>query len=178
MTDAVETDELTGSIFDADIDVDEIPDNPNHLPEGVYTCRISNTKLKLTANKDKVGLTIWYQISEGDYSGAFPFTEWLWCPRKQKDSNGDPIPFTVEEIRANSKLKKRYEAFGIAADEFAAIKPKDLIGLYVQVQTKNRTQKSESGDQERINVYAVSPVSDEVTGSEEGLGVFDPKDTI
>lgn len=174
MSDAVETEEITGSIFDDDIDVDEIPDNPNHLPEDVYTCRIANAVLKLTAKKDKVGLTISYQISEGDYSSSFPFTEWLWCPRKRKDENGEVIPFTVEETRANSKLKKRYESFGIGADEFKTTKPKDLIGIYVKVRTKNRTQD----DNERINVVQVLPVDDDVQGSAEGMDVFSPKDDI
>jgi len=174
MSDAVETGEITGSIFDDDIEVDEIPDNPNHLPEDVYTCRISNAKLKLTANKDKVGLTIWYQITEGDYASSFPFTEWLWCPRRKKDEKGNPVPYTVEETRANSKLKKRYEAFGIPADEFRTTRPENLIGLYVKVKTKNRQQD----DQERINVSMIMPVDGGTEGSDEGMDVFSPKDDI
>lgn len=176
MSDAVETEEITGSIFDDDIDVDEIPDNPNHLPEDVYTCRVTNAVMKLTKNKDKVGLTVTYQITQGPYSSAFPFTEWLHCPRRQKDEDGNPIPFTVEETRANSRLKKRYEALGIPADEFAKTQPKDLVGLYVKVKTRNQTQD----DMERINVRMVMPVDDgeDVEGSDEGASVFDPKDTI
>jgi hypothetical protein len=174
MTDVTETEEITGSIFDDEIDVDEIPDNPNHLPEDVYTCRISNAVLKPTAKKDKIGLTISYQISEGDYASSFPFTEWLWCPRRQRDEAGELIPFTVEETRANSKLKKRYTAFGIGADEFKTTGPKDLIGLYVKVRTKNVTQD----DNERIKVVQVLPVGDDEPGSDEGMDVFSPKDDI
>lgn len=142
---------LDESIFDDDIDVDAIPDNPNHLPEDTYLCRITKAVLKLTAKKDKIGLTLTYQITEGKYAVMFPFTEWLWCPRKPKDAGPD-FEWSPEEIRANSRLKKHFEAAGFGADEYRKTKPSELIGKYILVRTKN---KKDSDDMERVNVAGV-----------------------
>src|SRR5690349_19354591 len=107
MSDMVETEELDDNIFGGSIDIDEIPDNPNHLPEGTYTCRITKAVLKKTNAGDKVGLTLTYQIQDGEYKTMFPFTEWLWVPTSP---SGDDGTWTFEETRAQSRLKKRYEA--------------------------------------------------------------------
>jgi hypothetical protein len=158
---------LDESIFDDDIDVDEIPDNPNHLPEDTYTCRIIKADLKPTKNGDKIGLTLNYQITEGPYSTAFPITEWLWCPRKPRKEDGSvdkDYEWTPEETRANSRLKKHFLAAGYGIDEVRKTKPSELIGKYIKVRTKNKTDDS---GMERVNVAGVLAVS-----SGDGLDEF------
>lgn len=165
MSDDTATEELTGSIFDDDIDVDDIPDNPNHLPEDTYICRVAKAVLKPTANKDKIGLTISYQIIEGPYRTMFPFTEWLHVPRKSEIETEED---KVKAARNNAKLKQRYIAFGIPADEFKSTTPQDLLNREVMVKTQNKKQDG----QERINVRSVEAVSEEIRGSDEGMDVF------
>jgi len=165
MTDAVETSELDDSIFGDDVDIDDIPDNPNHLPEDIYVCRISKAVMKPTNAGDKVGLTLTYQIIEGPYSSSFPFTEWLWIPKVEKG-----VELTVEEIRANSRLKNHFISAGFGADEIRGKKPRDLIGKVLKVKTRNKMDKDKN---ERINISNVMAAEDgHVSGSDEGLDVF------
>lgn len=156
--------DLTGAIFGDDVDIDDIPDNPNHLPAGTYLCKIVDATLKLTRSKDKVGLTIKYQISEGEYSANWPFTEWLWVPRSKPEDR------TPEETRAFSRLKGHYKAYGFGADEMKKVSAKDLLGRMVLVTTKNRNENSSDEQIQIVNVQ--SP--DDYEGSDEGLAEFMP----
>lgn len=159
--------DLDGALFDDSLEIDEIPDNPNHLPDDVYTCQVMNAELKLTANKDKVGITLKYQIVDGPYSTAFPFTEWLWVPRAKKDpETGKLIPFTVDEQRANSRLKKHFIAAGFGADEMKGKGAKDFLGKFMKVRTRN---KKDNNGMDRPNVVDVMPINE---GSEEGMDIF------
>lgn len=162
--------ELTGSIFDDDVDLDEIPDNPNHLPADVYTCQITKAILK-KAKSGKIGLIITYQIKEGPYNSFWPFTEWLWAPRRA-EMLADDEKDRVSAMRANSTIKKRYVAFGIPADEMKKTEPKDLVGLMVRVQTFNKNEDDQDGNAvERIKIRNVMSAEDYV-GSDEGMDVF------
>lgn len=165
------TDEISGSIFDDDVDLDEIPDSANHLPADTYFCRVTKAILKKSERTGKIGLIISYQVSEGPYSTMFPITEWLWAPRG-KDIRSDDEKVRVDAIRANAKIKERYVAFGIPADEMKSAEPKDLIGAFVRVKTYNKDEKDQDGNQqERIKVQKVMP-AENVPGSDEGLDVF------
>lgn len=165
MSDTTETNEITGSIFDGalDINIDEIPDNPNHLPEDVYTCRVTKAVMALTKKKDKVGLTITYQITEGPFKTSFPFSEWLQVPRSSDIHTEDD---KVEAQRMLSKIKNRYIAMGIPADEMKDVQTQDLLNRLVKVRTKNKTQDGT----ERINISSVMAVDGE--GSESGFDLF------
>jgi len=158
--------DLEGTIFTDDVEIDEIPDNPNHLPEDTYTCQITEASMGLTNKKDKVGLTIKYQIVEGAYSTAFPFTEWIQVPVKAPGQE----EWTPEQIKMQSRIKKHYEAAGFGADEMKGIKPSMMIGRILKVTTKNK----KDGDFERINIFSVSPLDDTGVSSEETSGGASP----
>lgn len=154
-------------IFGDDVDIDDIPDNPNHLPEDTYICRITKAEMRPTKNNaQKIGLTITYQIDEGEYASAWPFTEWLEVVRKKvEDCNPD-------EKKAYSRMKKHFKAWGYPADSFKGVKPADLVGKYCKVRTRNKKDKDDPTI-ERINVTGVFLVDD---SSGESLNDFTEDD--
>lgn len=163
-------DNIMDAIFGGNIDLDEIPDDPNYLPEDVYTCRITKAVAKATANGDKVGLTITYQITEGEYSSAFPFTEWLQIPQIPRKKDGSLTrPLTVEEKKQFSRLKNHFTAYGFGADEILSVKPDALIGRYAKVKTSNKKQDDGTT---RISIRAVMSVDEGIEGSDDGMNVF------
>jgi hypothetical protein len=161
----VDSIDFNGALFDDDLEIDEVPDNPNFLPDDVYHCKVTEAILKPTSKKDKIGITLKYQIIAGDYSIAFPFTEWLWVPRKpHKD-----YEFTPEEKRANSRLKLHFAAAGYGADEMKKLGAKDFIGRELKVRTRN---KPDSNGMDRPSVVAVMPVDDGDSSSDANFSPF------
>lgn len=152
---------MNDDIFGADIDIDEIPDNPNYIPDDVYLARVTKSVMKPTNAKDKVGITISYQIIEGDYSSAFPINEWLQVPQIAKGEKP-----TVDDMRMLSKIKLRVISFGFGVDELKGLKPRDYIGREVKIKTVNR--KDKQSDEMRPNIHSTMPA----TGSAEGMDVF------
>lgn len=152
--------DANGSIFGDDVDMDEIPDDPNFVPEGVYLCTVTSAVLAKTSKGDKVGLTLKYQIVKGEYEFAFPFMEWLWVPKIARGAKALP-----EEVRAQSRMMKHFVAYGIPKDEHKTVKPADLVGKFVKVRTKNR--KGEN-DTTRINIVdVISADNDDVLTNDE-----------
>jgi hypothetical protein len=103
--------------------VDDIPDNPNELPNNTYKFRVISAVLKPTQPKQvngvmqapKTGITFKYQIVEGSWANFFPLSDWVRVP----DENCKP-----DEIdRMLSYLKMRLLAFGFTPDEIQDFGP-------------------------------------------------------
>jgi hypothetical protein len=166
MTDIDEEFDANAAIFGDDVDLDEIPDDPNYIPEGVYLCSITGAVLKKTAKGDKVGMTIKYQIIAGEYDSAFPFTEWLWVPRVKPGEKPTP-----EETRARSRMMNHFLAYGFPKDEHKTIQPSHLVDRQVKVQTRNKKQDDGTS---RINIVNVLSVDDDIlTSAEKASGNSD-----
>ncbi|MFE1914999.1 hypothetical protein [Streptomyces anandii] len=94
--------------FDS-VNVDDIPDNPNELPNNTYKFQVISAVLDKTKNGDKTGITFKYQIIEGPWSNFFPIVDWVRVP------DGNVKPDEVQ--RMLSYLKMRLLAFGFSIDE-------------------------------------------------------------
>lgn len=94
--------------FDS-VNVDDIPDNPNELPNNTYLFQVTSAELKPTKDGSKTGITFKYQIIEGAWSTFFPLVDWVRVP--DANCKADEIP------RMLSYLKMRLLAFGFTPDE-------------------------------------------------------------
>lgn len=92
------------------VDIDDVPDNPNELPNDTYKFEVISAKLGPTKDKSKTGITFKYQIIEGGWSTFFPISDWVQTPEEGKTAKDDAI-------RMLSALKMRLLAFGFESDE-------------------------------------------------------------
>lgn len=94
--------------FDS-VNVDDVPDNPNELPNNTYLFEVISAVLGPTKDKSKTGITFKYQIVEGAWSSFFPIVDWVRVP--DANCTADEIP------RMLSYLKMRLLAFGFSPEE-------------------------------------------------------------
>lgn len=163
--------EDTGSFFDAVDDLDDIPDDPFALPNNTYKVRITAANYGPTqGTKDqdvpKYGITVTYQIIEGEYSTFFPFTEWLHVPGENDDPNDPDEKVRSAVRRSHSSLKKHFLAYGFEQSELRNIKPENGLKkpgevpmlvdreVFVKVTTKldkNKRKQIQVQDQFRVD---------------------------
>lgn len=141
---------MSDSWFD-DVDIDDIPDNPNVLPNNTYKFRVISAKLGPTRDESKVGITFKYQIVEGAFSTFFPLIDWIQVP----DGNTK----REDKTRMLSYLKMRLLAWGFTTDEIKAFKPG------YELKTVNRVffgttfvQKGKNGNTDNIKVQKFDPI--------------------
>lgn len=99
-------------------DVDDIPDNPNELPNNTYKFQVISAVHRPTKDNSKTGITFKYQIIEGTWSTFFPLVDWVRTP--------DGTMSKDEKDRVLSYLKMRLMAFGFEMDEIQRFGPKTL----------------------------------------------------
>lgn len=161
------------SFFDGVEDLDTIPDDPFGIPDNTYRVRIMEANYGPTraTEKDdipKYGITVKYQIIDGEYQTAFPFQEWLHTPGKNDDPN-DPDPKKKAEVRrSHSNLKKHFLAYGFGVDELRTIVPENgfetagnvpmLVDREVYVKVKTKLDKQ---DRKQIQVQDLFSVDSE-----------------
>lgn len=114
------------SLF-GELDVQSADDLDYTIPDNAYPAFVFDVKVGPTKNKDKVGMTIIYKISEGEYAER-TVQEW-----KQIPQPADPKNLTQDESRALSYLKARMESLGVPTDKINSVTPDDLIGTEVVI---------------------------------------------
>lgn len=123
------------SLF-GDIDFGSVPDDPFAIPDNSYIAYLTEVKSGPTKAGDKIGLTLTYTITDGEFTGR-KVTEW-----KQIVTPADPAHPTAEEARSLSYLKARMTDLGIPLNRINSITPDDLIGIkcVISVSTKGQYQ--------------------------------------
>lgn len=142
------------SYFD-DEDVNEIPDNPNELPNDTYKFKVISAEKKPTNDGSKTGIVFKYQIIEGPWSTFFPISDWVQVPDKNTRKD--------EKRRMLSNLKMRLLAWGFTIDEISEFGPgseKDCIGrTFFGTSFLKKDLKSQ---QTNIRLSKFSPITDEI----------------
>lgn len=144
-------------------DVDDVPDNPNELPNNTYKFRVTAAKFGKTNAGDKVGITFKYQIVEGSWSSFFPLNEWVRVP--------EPSLSKDERERMLSYLKMRLLAFGFVPEEIQKFGPKmvnDCVGREFYGTTSAKRDKD---NRMNIRVVKFDPI-----GEDDGMGMGSDED--
>jgi hypothetical protein len=137
----------------AGTDIDDIPDNPNELPNNTYKFQVISAELKPTKDESKTGITFKYQIIEGSWSNFFPLVDWCRVP----DAKVKP----EEQQRMLSYLKMRLLAFGFTPEEIQEFGP----GSELKTVGRNfygTTSVKKDKDQTQIRVVKFDPIGDGV----------------
>ena len=145
----------------SDVEVDDIPDDPNELPNNTYMFKVTSAviaKTKANPNKPekaiKTGITWKYQIIEGAWSTFFPLSDWVQCP----DENTKP----EEVTRMLSNIKMRLLAFGFSVDEIKDFGPEmitETVGRNFYGTTYLR--KDKETQRTNININKFKPIDDD-----------------
>lgn len=98
--------------------VDDIPDNPNELPNNTYKFRVISAQHRPTRDNSKTGITFKYQIVAGPWSTFFPLVDWVRTPEASMPKD--------EKQRLLSYLKMRLIGFGFDMDEIQKFGPSML----------------------------------------------------
>lgn len=134
------------------VNVDDIPDNPNELPNNTYKFQVTSVELKPTKDKSKTGITFKYQIIEGAWSNFFPLVDWVRVP----DANTKP-----DEIeRMLSYLKMRLLAFGFSLDEIQEFDKGDEIKCLRREFWGTTYAKKGDDNNTQIRVQKFDPIGD------------------
>lgn len=161
---------IFGRLAEKNVKIDEIPDNPNFIPDNTYKCCVVGAEEKLTQNEDKNGLTIEWQIVEGDFTSAFPFKHWLQIPL---DDQPDEYYSSPEVMKMMSYVKKLYLGLGFTEDELATVETQDLITREAYVTVKNR-QNKKNPEYTNLNVTGVRSIEDGDNEGDTGGESYDP----
>lgn len=104
--------------FLADLGLDEVESDPNHLPDATYLGYL--TKVKVQPYKDKAkgkAIILTYKVSDGEHKDK-TVDEW-------KSAN------SFDEPRKKAWLKQRLLSLGVPESRMNAVNPDDLVGTAV-----------------------------------------------
>lgn len=131
----------------ADIDIDDIPDNPFGVPAGTY--RTICTDAKYIEKDDVTSLTITWTVDEPD-NGAHGNNISKWYTLYPGVKSADLTP---EQKKYLSFLKLMLrEGFGLSESEIATVEPSDLIGTVVYVTVVENQGKGDNAGKTYTNV--------------------------
>jgi hypothetical protein len=136
----------------AGVDVNDVPDNPNELPNDTYRFQVTSAVLKPTGDGSKTGITFKYQIVDGAWQTFFPLTDWVRVP--DSNTKQDEIP------RMLSFLKMRLLGFGFSPEAIQDFGPEmvnDCIGKTFFGTTSARKDKDGNTN---IRVSKFSPIGE------------------
>lgn len=136
----------------SNVDIDDVPDNPNVLPNNTYKFSITGAEVKPTKDSSKTGITFRYQIVEGAWSTFFPIIDWVRVP----DANVKPD----EMSRILSYIKMRLLAFGFTVEEIQNFGPKMIeqcVGRSFYGTTS--IKKGKDGNQDQVRVAKFDPLN-------------------
>lgn len=139
------------SFFD-DVNVDDIPDDPNALPNDTYKMKVTEAKIGPTQNGDKTGITFRYQIIEGSWKTFYSLTDWVRVP----DGKENP----EERPRMLSYLKTRLIGFGFDSDEIKSFGKETVEECVGRVFWGTTSSKKVNGNN-NIRVGKFDPVSED-----------------
>lgn len=145
-----------------DVDVDDIPDNPNELPNNTYLFQVIDAKVGPTKDGSKTGILFKYQIIEGPWSSFFPLADWVRVP----DKNTKP-----DEIgRILSYLKMRLLAWGFTVNDIKAFGPGDEQNAR-NCRFYGTTSAKKDGDNTNFRIVKFDPLDNGVgDGIDEFMG--------
>lgn len=140
----------------SNVNVDDLPDNPNELPNNTYKFRVTSAEIKPTKSGDKTGITFKYQIVEGPYSNFFPLSDWTRVPDSNTKSD--------EIERMLMYLKMRLVAFGFTMDEIQKFDEKSVdkcVGREFYGTTScKKTKDNQGNERTQISVVKFDPIGE------------------
>ena len=139
------------------VNVDDIPDDPNALPNNTYKFQVISAKLAPTKDSTKTGITFKYQILEGAWSNFFPLVDWVQVPDERTK------PDEIE--RMLSYLKMRLLAFGFSSDEIQEFEPGHELKCINRNFYGTTFSKKQDNGNPQIRVQKFDPIDD---SSDEG----------
>jgi hypothetical protein len=155
---------MSESFFEGIDDIDEIPDNPNELPNNTYEFEVIHAEYGPTKAGDKVGISFKYQILRGAYSSFYPLSDWV-----QIADSSAPV---ADRKRMLSWLKNRLLAWGFTPEEMRTVASKDGIKDTIGRKFYGTTRLTKQNDgNPNIRVVKFDPIDTE--DSEDLLGDSD-----
>lgn len=149
-----------------DVDIDDIPDNPNELPNNTYLFQVTAAEVGPNKAKDKTQIAFKYQIIDGAWQSFFPLGDWVRVP----DNKTKP-----EEIgRMLSYLKMRLLAWGFTIPEIQAFgkgDEKKTIGRKFY----GTTSAKKDGDNTNFRIVRFDPYDNGVGNDMDGMTEFAPE---
>lgn len=135
-----------------DVNVDDIPDNPNELPNNTYKFRVISAQHRPTRDGSKSGITFKYQITEGSWSTFFPLVDWVRTPDSSMSKD--------EKERLLSYLKMRLISFGFDMGEIQQFGPSTLEKCLNREFYGTTSFKKNEDNTTNIKVVKFDPVGD------------------
>lgn len=114
-----------GTGFLNDLGLSEVSSNVNTLPDGKYPGFVFAAKV-VKKKDDRKALVCTFRVSEGSHTGK-KIDDWKTLPRK--DVNGNFV--SEEDKKEASFLRMRIESLGFTEEQFATLKPADLVAIPV-----------------------------------------------
>lgn len=147
--------------FFDDVNIDDVPDNPNELPNNTYHFRVTSAILADTKNrnnipnfKPKKGITFKYQITKGSWSTFFPISDWVRVP--------DNTMNTEEKKKALSWLKMRLLAWGFSPEEIQKFGSADFpVEACVNREFYGTTSTKRENDRVNTKIVKFDPLNDD-----------------
>lgn len=147
--------------FFGDTNVDDVPDNPNELPNNTYEFRVTSAKFGKTNAGDKVGITFKYQIVKGSWATFFPLNEWVRVPDRHMAND--------EKQRTLSYLKMRLLAFGFTPEEIQRFKPSMVTECVGREFYGTTSTKKDKDGRTNIRVVKFDPIDEMAGDSDEDI---------
>lgn len=121
------------SLF-GDLDVNEIPDDPNYVEAGIYCTTVTEAKFLRDKDTDEVkSLLIKYTIDE-------PENDW------HHSSITEFYQYPLDKKKASWLMKRLTQGLGYSKDEAGEADPEDFVGKIVYVKVKNNPGVNKAGE--------------------------------
>lgn len=120
-----------------DMDVDDIPDDPFHIPANTYRCICTEAYTKIKDDQEALIIKWTIQEPDSDYHED-SLTEFFPLFKKPIDE------LTGKERKRTAFMAKRLrEAFDLTKEELKEWKPSNGIGMYAYLTVVNNSDKND-----------------------------------
>lgn len=124
-----------GFLDEAGINANDIPDDPFGFGNDFHAVFVVEVgAVKVTKNKDKIGMMVKFAVDEAKYQGSFVskgLGNGMWVQLPVPLALRSQIPWDPEgekEQQAMYNLKELYKALGFAKDEYGSVNGKKMEG--------------------------------------------------
>jgi len=124
-----------GFLDEAGINANDIPDDPFGFGNDFHRVFVLEVgAVKVTKNKDKIGMMVKFAVDEAKYQGSFVskgLGNGMWVQLPVPLALRGQIPWDPEgekEIGAMFQLTELYKALGFAKDEYGSVNAKKMLG--------------------------------------------------
>lgn len=141
----------TDAGFLADLGLDSVEADPNHLPTSTYNGYVTDCKIVEAKDKSKGKFLVFtYKVSDGEHRGK-TIDEW-------KSANA------FDEKKKKSYLKQRILSLGVPEARLGSVSPEDLTGIAVRFTVKQKGEYTNVTfvalrDENEVSEDAVSPLA-------------------